>query len=118
VDDDEAILDLITQTLDARRYQVDAVRSCEDALPRILSRDYHGILLDLILPDSNGLALFRQIRRQRPALEQRVIFLTGALDEERVKRFRRVAGDRLLLKPFDLMNLTEMVRSVVSAPRA
>src|SRR5262249_7258957 len=61
VDDDETILELMATALAGQQFKVDVARTCEDALPMILFRDYCGIILDIILPDANGLSLFRQI---------------------------------------------------------
>lgn len=118
VDDDEAMLDVMSQALRARSFLVDAARTCEDALPLALSEDYRGILLDLILPDANGLSLYRTIARRRPALGRRVIFVTGRLDCDEVKRFVGLVGNRLILKPFDLNALVATVRRVAGLPEA
>jgi len=110
IDDDENFLELLARTLRLERYQVDLARSCEDAMPQLLFNDYSGILLDLILPDSNGLSLYRQIARRRPALASRVIFVTGALDRGEIRRFSRLVDNRLLLKPFRLADMVAAVR--------
>ncbi|HEX9427012.1 MAG TPA: response regulator [Candidatus Polarisedimenticolia bacterium] len=115
VDDDELILDLLSQTLASQRYHVDVARTCEDALPKILFNDYSGILLDLVLPDSNGLGLFRQIARRRPAMRSRVAFLTGALDTGEAVRFVRLVNVPVLRKPFDLGDLISTVRQLTLA---
>lgn len=116
VDDDETILDLLAQTLQTQRYQVDVAMTSEDALPQILFNDYSGILLDLVLPDTNGLSLYRQIARRRPALRSRVIFVTGALDTREAVRFVQLVNAPVLRKPFDLGDLIATVRRVASAP--
>ncbi len=116
VDDDEVILDLLSQTLTSQRYLVDVARTCEDALPKILFNDYSGILIDLVLPDSNGLGLFRQIARRRPALRSRVAFVTGALDTGEAVRFVRLVHAPLLRKPFDLGDLINTVRRLTLDP--
>ncbi len=116
VDDDETILDLLTQTLTAQRYRVDLARTCEDALPQILFHDYSGILIDLVLPDSNGLSLFRQIVRRRPALSARVLFVTGALDTREAVRLVSLVNAPVLRKPFDLGDLVAAVRRITSLP--
>ncbi|HEU4401951.1 MAG TPA: response regulator [Candidatus Polarisedimenticolia bacterium] len=116
VDDEEVILDLVSDALQARRYQVDLARSCKEALPQILFRDYSGIVLDIALPDSNGLFLYRQIVRRRPALGARVVFVTGALEKAAAKLFARLAHRRVLLKPFDLDELIEAIGDVTGPP--
>ena len=116
VDDDETVLELMTETLGRHRYQVDVARSCGDALPLILFRDYCGIILDLILPDANGLSLFRQISNRRPRLRPRVIFVTGAMDSGEAQRFIKLIDNRILLKPFRLHDLVSAVHQVDSRP--
>ncbi len=112
VDDDEALLTLMSSTLVSHDYEVDVARNCKDALPMIMFRDYCGVLLDLILPDANGLSLFRQIARRRPALRPRVIFVTGAMDRQEASRFVAMIHNRILLKPFRLEDLVRAVRQV------
>jgi len=114
VDDDEVVLDLLTQTLTEQRYHVDVAMTSEDALPQILFHDYTGILIDLVLPDSNGLALYRQIARRRPALASRVIFVTGALDTAEAVRFVKLVNAPVLRKPFDPGDLISAVRRIAS----
>lgn len=114
VDDDETILDLLSQALAGERYQVDVARTCEDALPQILFHDYSGLLIDLVLPDANGLSLYRQIARRRPALRGRVIFVTGALSGREAARLVRLAKNPVLMKPFDLGELVGMVHRVAA----
>ena len=112
VDDDETILSLMVETLSSQHYQVDVARTCEEALPLILFRDYCGIILDIVLPDANGMSLFRQIARRRPALRPRVIFVTGAMDHDEARRFVKLIENRVLLKPFRLGDLISAVRQV------
>ena len=110
VDDDEIILDLMAETLRSQRYHVDVAKSCQDALPLLMFRDYCGVILDLILPDANGLSLYRQIARRKPLMKPRVIFVTGAMDKREARRFVKLLDNRVLLKPFRLNDLVEAVR--------
>jgi len=116
VDDDEAVQDLVTQTLAAAGFRTGTAGSMQDAQERALDEDYSGMVLDLILPDSNGLTLYRRLQRLRPQLAPRTVFITGMLDDEEIGRFLKRVGNPLLLKPFDLDELVERVRRVVSTP--
>jgi len=116
VDDDPMILDLMVATLSGQRYQVDVARTCKDALPLILFRDYCGVILDLLLPDANGLSLYRHIARRRPALRSRVIIVTGAMDSDEARRFVKLIDTQVLLKPFRLGDLVKAVRHIESRP--
>lgn len=112
VDDDEIILELMAETLRGQRYHVDVAKNCQDALPLLLFRDYCGVILDLVLPDANGLSLFRQIARRKPLMKPRVIFVTGAMDKREARRFVKLLDNRVLLKPFRLNDLVEAVRTL------
>jgi len=116
VDDDAPMLEVMSRVLSLNAYDVHTARSAEEALPLALGGRYDGILLDLILPDANGLFVYRKIARQRPALGPRVIFVTGMLDRGEVRRFRHLVDNRLLLKPFDLNELLAAVREVAAPP--
>lgn len=116
VDDDEAVQDLVTQTLAAAGFRTGAAGSMQDAQERALDEDYSGMVLDLILPDSNGLTLYRRLQRLRPQLAPRTVFITGMLDDEEIGRFLKRVGNPLLLKPFDLDELVQSVRRAVSTP--
>lgn len=116
VDDDEVILELMAETLRGQRYHVDIATSCQDALPLLMFRDYCGIILDLVLPDANGLSLYRQIARRKPMMRPRVIFVTGAMDKREARRFVKLLDNPVLLKPFRLNDLVEAVR-VLELPK-
>ncbi|HZN01947.1 MAG TPA: response regulator [Candidatus Polarisedimenticolia bacterium] len=116
VDDDEVILELMAETLRGQRYQVDVATSCQDALPLLMFRDYCGVILDLVLPDANGLSLYRQIARRKPMMRPRVIFVTGAMDKREARRFVKLLDNPVLLKPFRLDDLVEAVR-VLELPK-
>jgi DNA-binding response OmpR family regulator len=112
VDDDEIILELMAETLRSQKYHVDVATNCQDAMPLLMFRDYCGVILDLILPDANGLSLYRQIARRKPLMKPRVIFVTGAMDKREARRFVKLLDNRVLLKPFRLNDLVEAVRSL------
>jgi DNA-binding response OmpR family regulator len=112
VDDDEAILNLMAETLRGQRFHVDIATSCHDALPLLLFRDYCSVILDLLLPDANGLSLYRQIARRKPLMKPRVIFVTGAMDKREARRFVKLMDNKVLLKPFRLDDLVDAVRDL------
>jgi DNA-binding response OmpR family regulator len=112
VDDDESLRDLMVETLKPERYEVDVASTCQDALPLILFRDYCGILLDIILPDANGMSLFRQIARRRPEMRPRVIFITGAMGQDEADRISKLMRNRVLLKPFRIEELIAAIHQV------
>ena len=114
VEDDDLMLEYLSSALDAERFTVDSAPTCEEAMRRVLFHDYSVILMDLILPDGNGLQLFRQIARRRPAIQSRIIFVTGALSRREARRFSKLVDNPLILKPFRLEDLITAVRRIES----
>ncbi len=112
VEDDDLMLEYLSSALHSEHYAVDPAQTCEEALRYALFRDYTIILMDLILPDGNGLQLFRQIARRRPALRSRVIFVTGALNQKEARRLSNLIGNPFIMKPFRLDELVAAVQKV------
>lgn len=65
VDDDESILEIAKHILESKYYlKVDTSNSVEDALSRLVSREYDAIVSDYAMPEYTGFDLFRAIRDQ------------------------------------------------------
>jgi CheY-like chemotaxis protein len=75
VDDEAVVVHAIRRSLDARVYKVDEAFSGYAALARIASQPYDLVLLDMRMPDLDGLDLLPRIRAQQPALP--VVIVTG-----------------------------------------
>ncbi|KJF83826.1 hypothetical protein UA70_26205, partial [Raoultella planticola] len=76
VDDDSAIGELLSDVLSAHVFDVLLCQTGSDALAVAAQRtDISLVLLDMILPDTNGLLVLQQLQRSRPDLP--VVMLTG-----------------------------------------
>lgn len=114
VDDNQLIIDLIHRLLDERFDIEHAVRPSE-ALRKIKAAEYDIILLDLILPEMDGLELFRAICEIRPG--QRVILTTGYDSDPRVRQALQEGALNWIQKPFKFESLEEMLQSAVRGAR-
>jgi DNA-binding response OmpR family regulator len=111
VEDDPAVADAFALALDEAGYIVDRVAGGRDALAHLLRRPPELLLLDLGLPDLDGLAACRLARRHAPDLP--IIILTA-----RVATGDAVAGldagaDDYIRKPVDLDVLLARVDAVL-----
>jgi DNA-binding response OmpR family regulator len=98
VDDEPVVVNSIRRTLTRRGYAVSEAFSANEALHRILNEMYDLVLLDMKMPDGNGLELLPTIRKHRPALP--VVMVTGyASIDTAVEAIRRGAKD-YMAKPF------------------
>jgi DNA-binding response OmpR family regulator len=116
IDDDVELVRLLAQLMAREGMQVlpattaaAGLRALDDGVPSIL-------LLDLMLPDANGIELFGRIRQQRPELP--VIMLTAKGDPVDRVIGLELGADDYVAKPFDPRELVARVRSVLRRARA
>lgn len=81
-----------------------------EAIQMVEHRRYDIILMDINLPDKDGIATFEEIRAIRP--DARAIFITGLEVEESVRK--ALASDALAIayKPFDVERILAMVKEL------
>lgn len=113
VDDEPAICRAVTHVLEAD-HDVTAVHSGADA-KRVLTEDgaFDVILCDLMMPDVTGMALYSWVVDNVPALEPRMIFITGASAHASVRAFANRHADRVLHKPFAHEELRATIANVL-----
>lgn len=98
VDDEVVAANSVRRTLTRRGFRVDEAFSGREALNRILNEMYDLVLLDMRMPDTNGLELLPTIKKHRPALP--VVMVTGyASIDTAVEAIQRGATD-YVAKPF------------------
>jgi DNA-binding response OmpR family regulator len=110
VDDEPAIVDVLTYNLEKAHYHVVIARDGEEALKQVRQERPDLIILDLMLPGMDGLEVCREIRREG---DLPIIMLT-ARDEE----IDRVVGlelgaDDYVVKPFSVRELMARVKTIL-----
>jgi len=110
VEDDDAARATLIRDLEAHGYEVDAAEDGATALRRWESRRPDVVLLDLGLPDIDGLDLIRRIRRDAPTP---IVILSGRYEErEKVEALDRGADD-YVTKPFGSDELQARIRAAL-----
>jgi CheY-like chemotaxis protein len=98
VDDEAVVVNSIRKTLARRAYCIEEAFSGEEAMSRISTENYDLVLLDMRLPDANGLDLIEGMKQQKPNLQ--VVVVTGyASIDTAVEAIQRGAND-YIAKPF------------------
>ena len=104
VDDDEALRGLFATLLGRNGFSVDYADDGRSARDQIHRHNYSVILLDLMMPEVNGVELLRHLERNSPSLLSRVIVVTGA-SQRSIEDFDASNVWALIRKPFDIDDL-------------
>jgi two-component system alkaline phosphatase synthesis response regulator PhoP len=111
VDDEAHLAAGIRENLEAEGYRTEVAHDGRDGLDRVRSQHFDLIVLDVMMPNMDGLELCAQIRRD--GLQTPVLFLTVKGDvEDRVRGFE-AGGDDYLAKPFHLQELLLRVAAIL-----
>jgi DNA-binding response OmpR family regulator len=111
IEDDDAIITLLTRSLSDRHYIVDAVKDGEMGWTYASTFDYGAIVLDIMLPKLDGISLCKKLRG---AGYTTPILLLTAQDNATAKVQGLDAGaDDYVVKPFDIGELTARVRALL-----
>ena len=110
VEEQKDLNKIITKHLTAEGYSVDSCFDGEEALDYIDMADYDGIILDIMMPKMDGLAVLRQMRAE--GNDTPVLFLTARdAVEDRVEGLDTGASD-YLIKPFAFEELLARIRAM------
>ncbi|MDD2369388.1 MAG: response regulator [Sulfuricurvum sp.] len=86
------------------------------ALSRFRSGEYDGVLLDIMMPQKDGLSVLEEIKSKDP--ECVVIMMTAYSTLDKVLQSHKIGADHYLLKPFDsLANVEKKVRELIHPRR-
>jgi len=108
VEDDDRVVAALTPALQRVHLQVRRAGTAAEALPQVAGADL--VLLDMGLPDQDGLALCRQIREQ---VDVPIIAVTARRDEHAVVSALRAGVDDYVTKPYRLAELLARIDAVM-----
>ncbi|HCM9597322.1 response regulator [Enterobacter bugandensis] len=112
VDDDMAVCELLQDVLSEHVFSVLVCHNGQDALRQVQQEPAIAlVLLDMMLPDTNGLQVLLQLQKQRPALP--VIMLTGLGSESDVVVGLEMGADDYIGKPFNPRVVVARVKAVL-----
>jgi len=109
VEDDEAITTALVAGLTAHGHQVSAERTGRDALAAASRRVFDLVLLDLGLPDLDGVEVCRQLRARQPGCV--LVMLTARTQEIDIVVGLEAGADDYLTKPFRMAELLARIRA-------
>jgi len=116
IDDESAIRESLETLLQLEGYGVESAASGEQGLARMGEENFDLVLLDLALPDRNGMELLAEIRAQDPQLS--VIMITAYGTVENAVKAMQAGAANFIQKPWDNEKLLADVRAAIARRRA
>jgi len=108
VEDEKRIADFLSRGLESGGYSVDVAGDGATALEMVHATEYDLIILDLGLPDMDGMAVLKKVRTRKTSPPVLILSARDAVDD-RVKGLETGADD-YLVKPFAYVELLARVR--------
>jgi DNA-binding NtrC family response regulator len=116
IDDEAAIRESLETLLELEGYGVQSASTGEEGLARIGERSFDLVLLDLALPDRDGMDLLAEIHLQDPGLS--IIMVTAYGTVENAVRAMQAGAANFVQKPWDNEKLLADVRAAIARHRA
>lgn len=111
IEDENELADSISEYLSEENYLCEFASTYTQAFEKIESFHYDCILLDIMLPDGNGMSILEELKRKDKQEGVIIISAKNALDEK-IKGLQ-IGADDYLTKPFHLSELAARIYSVI-----
>ncbi|GAB4340424.1 MAG: response regulator transcription factor [Desulfobulbaceae bacterium] len=111
VDDDPDLRAQVERVLSGERYLVEMAGDGDEALEKIFAEPYDVIILDIMLPGTDGFGVLKELREEK--IDTPVIMLTARGDVEDRVQGLDLGADDYLAKPFSMAELLARIRALL-----
>ena len=109
-DDEDRIRRLLKMYLEREGYEVDEAENGAEALEKAVEKDYHAIILDVMMPEKDGMEVIAELREHKATP---ILLLTAKGEEaNRVQGFE-LGADDYIVKPFSPREVVLRVKAVL-----
>lgn len=117
VDDKESNRDLLCRRLSHEGHDVEAASSGRQALTLLEGKNFDLILLDLLMPDMNGIEVLERLKSDERWQQTPVIMISGLSERDAVIRCIEAGAEDYLPKPFNLVLLRARINACLERQR-
>lgn len=110
IEDERKVAAFLKDGLEEQGYQVDLAHDAESGEKLVFTKEYHMLLLDVIIPGMNGLSLCKKVKDAKPDLPVLMLTALGTTDDK-VTGFDAGADD-YLVKPFEFKELLARIKAL------
>ena len=110
IEDDDLVRQGIVDSLELKGWNAVAAKSCSEALVRIRGEEYMLYVLDMKLPDGNGIMLCREIRRYT---DNPILFLSAYDSEEFIVEGFEAGANDYVIKPFRTFEFIARIKALL-----
>jgi two-component system, OmpR family, response regulator CpxR len=107
VDDEREFVDVLAQRLEVRGFEVSTSYSGDEAVAKVRERSPDVVVLDVVMPGTNGIDTLHEIKRLDPLVE--VIMLSGQSTVQAAIDGMKLGAFDYLLKPTETEELVEKI---------
>ncbi|MBN1429822.1 MAG: response regulator [Anaerolineae bacterium] len=114
IDDEPSMQTLVGMLLDRVGIPVTSIGTAIDGLRLLETEDFDLLILDLMLPDIDGLELLEKLRQDSRFDKLSVLILSARSDPEAIGKAMRLGADGYLTKPYVSLSLTQRVTALLA----
>ena len=107
VDDENIVLNFFKRLLKYKNCDISAVKTGEEALALVKAKKFDILFLDILLKETNGIDLYKKIRKIQPRLN--TILITGELSQAHIEGLD-IKG--CFSKPFDIKQILDVLAQI------
>lgn len=109
VDDEPHFIKMLAERLVGRGFNVETAGGGSEAIEKVKDEPYDAIILDLLMPDMDGLETLRQLKEMNPDLQ--IILLTGHGTVDKGVEAMKLGAMDFVEKPADFKELLEKIKT-------
>lgn len=111
IEDESSVVSFIKKGLQELNYEISVALDGKSGIKMVEDNDFDLIILDIMLPDINGLEVCKEIRTKNKTVP--ILFLTALDSSENIVLGLESGGDDYLVKPFKFIELVARIKSLL-----